>query len=656
MNVLTLCGQLPLFTPDAAWRTPRLADLPADWSRFSTIGIDIETRDPELKKTGIGVRREGYIVGVSFATEAGSYYLPIRHGGGDNMDETAVLGYLREQAARFTGTVVGTNINYDLDYLMEEGVEFGATWFRDVMLNEVLLDELRFSYSLAAVAKAHGLKPKAEDTLREAAAAYDVDPKGGMWALPARFVGEYAEHDAALPVEIWERQRKEIIARGLVEVANLEARCIMPLLKMRRRGVRIDTDRLSQLHDWFHTKEREAYEQVRQLTGFRIGDEEVWKARSLEQVLRAEGLDIGKTETGAPEITREVLASAGAVGEAIATAREMNKFRTTFVKSIRNHMTNGRLHCTFNQMAREADDGKGTKGVRFGRMSCQNPNMQQQPARGKFANMWREIYLPEDGDLWACCDYSQQEPRWTTYFAAAHNMDGAQKAVRAYVEDPDLDNHDFMSKLTGLDRKAAKQIFLGLCYGQGGAKLCDMLGLPTEYREHWSKEPDRTYRAAGREGQAIIDQFDGRAPYVRKLARFIQNRAKSQGYITTIGGRRLHFPGGDWTHKALNRLIQGSAADQAKAALVLLDQAGFKLMLQVHDEFDLSVSSREEGEKAAALMRTAHHAFKAFAGTGVDDASGSKYNGTSAEKARKQAAEIPFKVDVEVGPNWGKVK
>jgi DNA polymerase I-like protein with 3'-5' exonuclease and polymerase domains len=118
----------------------------------------------------------------------------------------------------------------------------------------------------------------------------------------------------------------------------------------------------------------------------------------------------------------------------------------------------------------------------------------------------------------------------------------------------------------------------------------------------------------------------------------------------------LHFPGGDWTHKALNRLIQGSAADQAKAALVLLDQAGFKLMLQVHDEFDLSVSSREEGEKAAALMRTAHHAFKAFAGTGVDDASGSKYNGTSAEKARKQAAEIPFKVDVEVGPNWGKVK
>lgn len=658
--------QLPLFTPAVQWKAPRVADLPMNWDNYRRVGIDIETHDPDLKKTGIGVRRDGYIVGVSFAFDDRAYYLPMRHAGGGNMDESFVLDYLRAQCNSFTGTLFGANINYDLDYLMHAGCTFEkVSNFCDVLLNEVLLDETRFSYSLANVAKAHGLPPKDEELLREAAQAYNVDPKSGLWQLPAAYVGPYAETDALLPLEIWRHQKPKLIEDGLASVLKLESGCIMPLLKMRRRGVRIDVNRLDELNAEYRKRERFAYDQIEALTGHHIGADEIWRARELGPLLIEAGAKLGKTETDEWKVDRATLENCGTpVGSFILEAREMNKMRTTFVQSVNTHMTNGRLHCTFNQMAREADDGRGTKGVRYGRMSCANPNLQQQPARGPHAADWRSIYLPERGQAWACCDWSQQEPRLTTLIAASLNMKGAAAAAKAYIDDPDLDNHDFMAKLTGLDRKAAKAIFLGLCYGQGGAKLCDILGLPTVQKplKHGA-EKDRKgaefYRAAGPEGQRILDTFDNRAPYIRKVSQYLQDLADKQGSVSTLAGRRLHFPkaerGHDWTHKALNRIIQGSAADQAKAALVELDRQGFAIMLQVHDEFDLSVECRAEAEAAADIMATAHMGLPMMKKL-TNTARETKLDGIRDTMGEQLASKIPFKVDVELGPNWGKVE
>jgi DNA polymerase I-like protein with 3'-5' exonuclease and polymerase domains len=653
--------QLPLFKPAADWKAPRVADLPMNWDNYKRVGIDIETCDPDLKKTGIGVRRSGYIVGVSFATDDRAYYLPIRHAGGGNMDESFVLDYLRAQCNSFTGTLFGANINYDLDYLMHAGCTFEkVSNFCDVLLNEVLLDETRFSYSLANVSKAHGLQPKDEELLKAAAQAYNVDPKSGLWQLPAAYVGPYAETDALLPLEIWRRQRPAIIEQGLTDVLKLESACIMPLLKMRRRGVRIDVNRLDELCAEYRARENAAYDQIRQLTGHTISADEIWRAREIGPLLIETGAKLGKTDTGEWQVDRATLEDCGAVGNFILEAREMNKMRTTFVQSVNTHMTNGRLHCTFNQMAREAEDGSGTKGVRYGRMSCANPNLQQQPARGPHAADWRSIYLPEQGDLWACCDWSQQEPRLTTLVAASLNMEGAAKAAKAYIDDPDLDNHDFMAKLTGLDRKAAKAIFLGLCYGQGGAKLCDILGLPTvekelKHRAESERKGSKFYRAAGTEGQRILDTFDERAPYIRKLSKHLQLIAREKGHVTTLAGRRLRFPGGDWSHKALNRIIQGSAADQAKAALVELDRQGFTIMLQVHDEFDISVTDEAQAQQAADIMRTAHMGLPMMTEL-TSKAREAKLDGVRDTMGEKLAAQIPFKVDVELGPNWGKVE
>ena len=308
-------------------------------------------------------------------------------------------------------------------------------------------------------------------------------------------------------------------------------------------------------------------------------------------------------------------------------------------------MVNGKIHCTFQQIAIETESGD-QKGARYGRLSCVDPNMQQQPSRDDFAKMWRSIYIPEPGRLWCSADYSQQEPRWTTHFAALMDLPEARKAAQAYWDNPDLDNHAFMAELTGLPRKYAKNIYLGLCYGEGGAKLSHDLGLPSRWalvvKKNWMhfetheeamaerrKIGDgRVFEVAGTDAQAVLDKFDERAPFIRLLAKSAEARAKSKGFITTIGGRHLHFPekqdgGFDWTHKALNRLIQGSAADQTKKALVALDAAGHYLQLQVHDEMDGSVEDKQEADQIAQIMRDII------------------------------PAKVPFKVDVELGPSWG---
>ena len=643
--------QLPLFAPDSSWAPPPVSCLPS-WSSARRIGIDVETHDPQLTALGVGVRRGGKMVGVSFAIEDGpKHYLPIRHAGGDNLDERQVLGYLREQARSFSGVLVGANLDYDLDYLWEEGIETpNVSSYRDVQIADPLIYELHDRYSLDHIAKRWGLLGKNEDMLKQAAADYKVHPKKELWKLPARYVGAYAQDDAALPLQILRRQERRIDEDELWDVFNLECAVLPVLLKMRRRGVRVNLDKLAKIEAWSLAQEAEALAEVKRQCGVTIKVGDVWKPEVLNQALLAIDVKVENTKLGKPSISKDVLADIDhVVAKRLAWARKVNKLRTTFAKSVRTHQINGRIHCTFNQIAREDDEGD-QQGARYGRLSCVDPNLQQQPARDEFAKQWRDIYEPDEGALWGAADYSQQEPRWTTHFSALRDFEGARKAAQAYHDDPKLDNHQFMADLTGLPRKHAKNIYLGLCYGEGGAKLCRDLGLPTrwalvvgkgrerraeffatreEVLEARKKEEDAFfYEAAGEEGQRILDTFDARAPFIRMLSRDVSKVAAKRGYILTAGGRRLHFPQKadgtyDWTHKALNRLIQGTSGDQVKKALAALDAAGHYLQLQVHDEIDGSISDAAEGQAMAAIMRDV------------------------------MPARVPFKVDVEIGSSWG---
>lgn len=628
-----------LFGQQVEWKLPRLSELPSDWSRFDRIGLDTETCDPDLRKLGPGVRHNGFIAGISFAIGERAWYLPVRHGIGENLDPDAVFNYLRDQSKVFTGELVGANLSYDLDYLAQYGVVFRRAVCRDIQVSAALINELEMRYSLQAVAERAGFEGKDETLLNQAMKDYHFEGKGSIWKLPANLVAPYAEMDALLPVHILEVHEKEIEKQGLQKVFDLESSLLPVLVKMRRRGVRIDFDKVSDIEQRMLNIEQVQAAYVRDLTGQYISPDDINKAAMVAKLLKTQGVEVPKTETGKPNVDRSVLEAIDTpASKALLKMKRANKIRTTFVASMRRHAVNGRIHCSFNQLRREREGGDMI-GAAFGRISSSLPNLQQQPVRDDLAEDWRTIYLPDGDGEWACLDYSQQEPRLLLHWASvsSRQMLGAGSKVRAsirdavhrYRDDPTTDSHSMMADLTGLPRKQAKVLFLGLCYGMGGVKLAESLGLETS--TCYSKFSKKRVRTAGIEAHDILNTFNSNVPHVAWMAEQTQLQIRNRGYLKTLSGRRCRFPQDaignyEWTHKALNRLIQGSAADQTKRAMVEADAAGYRLQLQVHDELDLTVKSRTEAEGLAEIMREC---------TPLD---------------------VPSVVDIEIGPTWGEIE
>lgn len=655
---------IPPFTPRSDWRPPVVSQLPS-WAEAKRVCVDLETKDKDLTRLGPGWRRDAKIVGIGFAIEDGpSAYMPIAHANGTNLDPKHVLDYMRDQAEVFDGDIVGGNLPYDLDGLANEEIIFRKASFRDVCVAEPLLDELQYSYGIDAIAARRGIAGKDEELLRAGAAAWGVHPKKGLYELPPELVGPYGEQDCRLPLQILRRQEKEIDDQGLWDVWNLESRLLPVLLKMRRRGVRVDFDKLEEIEEWARMQEVSALARLKHLTGVNLTTSDTTKTAALVPVLEHMGYDFSKPELrtdptdkhpkGQPSITNDWLKAQPKhdVMDALLRAKKFNKLRGTFVKSIRTHAVGDRIHCTFKQMIGEDDSGE-EGGARYGRLSCKDPNLQQQPARDpEIGPMWRQIYIPDEGGEWACLDFSQQEPRWLVHYAEELKLPKAAEMAERYRTDPTADNHDMMAtlinaawptlepKLKKLERDAAKIIFLGLCYGMGPAKLARSLGLPTKMRKFTTREGKEVeYLGAGDEAQALLDKFRKGVPFVKALMLKVEKKAGVRGWIRTIEGRRCRFPKlakprrvkglvyyYDWAHKGGNRLIQGSAGGQTKMAMVLADDAGIRLQLQVHDEVDFTFWSPSEPLECAEIMRNA------------------------------VPCNVPHKVDIETGPNWGDIK
>jgi len=630
------------FPLGAKWRPPRMSELPTRWNQAKRIGIDIETCDPNLKTTGPSIRTGGFIAGVSFKLDGDdrAYYLPMRHLGGDNMPLDYVLWYLKDMCASYEGEIVGANFQYDLDYLAEEGILFPKVKaVRDIQIADPVLYELHDSYRLDEVLRRWGFKGKDETLLRQAAKKYGLNPKSEMWKLPARYVGAYAEGDVDNICALVQKQEDEIDRQGLRTIYDMESTLQPILLGMRRHGVRIDTDKLDEIAAWSIKQEKAQLVRIKQLTGVQLAVGDVNAKKALLPIMDKLNIRMKRTTTGQWQIDKDLLEQVGhPATDAILMARKMNKLRTGFVASINKHMVNGRIHCTFNQMRRARETGEGA-GAKYGRLSSSDPNMQNQPARDDFAKLWRSIYVPDHGtDLWMSADYSQQEPRMLVHFAELIGLTGAKEAADRYRNNPNTDNHAMMTQMIypGITeddptwkkrRTECKQIFLGMCYGMGSGKLARSVGLPTEMRQG----SRGAYEAAGPDAQALFALFDERVPFVRKLSYNCERRAKARGYIKTLLGRRCRFPvaangGYDWTFKALNRLIQGSSADQTKLAMIRIHEAGLPLQLQVHDEVCAGVENISQANAVAHIMRTCV-----------------KIN-------------VPSKVDIEIGPSWGEAK
>jgi len=373
-------------------------------------------------------------------------------------------------------------------------------------------------------------------------------------------------------------------------------------------------------------QEKQSLQEIKKETGI---DTQIWAARSIAQVFDKLNLDYDRTEkTSAPSFTKNFLQNhPHPLVKHIARAREINKAHTTFIDTIIKHSYKGRIHAEINQL--RGDNG----GTVTGRFSYSNPNLQQIPARNKeLGPAIRSLFIPEEGHTWGCFDYSQQEPRLVVHYATLQNLYGVDEVLEAYREG-DADFHDIVADMAEIPRLQAKTINLGLFYGMGKNKLQAELGVSKDKAE------------------VLFKKYHNKVPFVKQLMDSVMKRAQDSGKIRTLLGRLCRFhlwepnqfgihkamsheaalaehgPGirRAYTYKALNKLIQGSAADMTKKSMLDLYKEGIIPHIQIHDELDISVESDKQAKRIIEIMESA-----------VD-------------------LEIPNKVDYESGKNWGDI-
>ena len=612
-----------MFTPESNWSVP---DIFPQFSETETIAVDLETCDPHLMTCGPGwAIGRGYVVGVGIATADWKGYFPIRHEGGGNLDETLVLRWIKNILSSSKREVIFHNALYDVGWLKREGIKVEGK-ILDTIIAAPLINEHRFSYSLDNLGSTYCDEKKDESLLQDAALAFGINPKSQMYKLPSKYVGPYAEQDAALTLKLWKKLKLEISEQNLEKVLDMECRLIPLLLEMRWRGVRVDEEKAEVISKQLSTEEQKIQVEIKRKYGSEVN---LWANASLQKIFDENSLWYPKTEKGMASFQRDWLEGhQHKLPQLIVRARKLNKARTTFIdKMIKEHCFNGKIHAEAHAMR---NDRGGTVSGRF---SYSNPNLQQVPARDpEIGSLIRSLFIPEEGCQWGVFDYSQQEPRLTVHYANQMNLSGAKDAVAEYME-KNADFHQIVADMANIPRKQAKMINLGLSYGMGKEKLIKELGI------------DNT------EAETLFRQYHEKVPFIRALQDQCARVAMERGYIKTFAGRHCRFDLWEnryektlplplkeakekygenlkrsYTYKAMNRLIQGSAADMTKLAMLDLWEEGIIPHLQVHDEIDLSIENIKQANKVTEIM----------------------------ENCIKLA--VPLLVDVELGNSWGETE
>nr|AQM32716.1 DNA polymerase A [uncultured virus] len=623
---------MSLYKVPSEWVPPETVP---NFSEAKEIAIDLETKDDGIGSgTGPGwATKKGRVIGVALAVDGWQGYYPIAHEGGGNFDQKVFLNQLKS-ILELPCDKVFHNAMYDVGWLDALGLKVHGRII-DTMIAAPLINENRFNYSLKDLSKEYVGETKSEALLYEAAKEWGVDAKSEMWKLPPMYVGPYAEQDAAVTLKLWHVLQRKIIKEEVTEIFNIESELFHVLFAMKKNGVRIDIEKAEHIKTDFENAEKKIQHQLNKTCGFEL---EILAPLSIAKAFDKLNIKYNRTLTGLPSFDKNFLAThSNPFAQNIVKARELNKARTTFIDSILKHSYRGRIHADVNQLRSE------TGGTISGRLSMQNPNLQQIPARNKdIGPKIRQLFIPEKGEEWGCFDYSQQEPRILVHFTELVNqrpdLAWDVSSVKKLVDDYKIDSTDFhqsVADMAGIDRKQAKTINLGMMYGMGKGKLGSELGLDED-------DTDDLWK-----------QYHANVPFVKAMTEGTANRAKEKEFIRTLLGRKCRFhlwepvaygihkplpkkqaedeygPGPirpAFTYRALNRLIQGSAADQTKKAMIDVFKEGITPLIQVHDELDISVYSEEQKQKVIEIMRDA------------------------------VPLEVPSKVDCEIGPSWGEVK
>jgi len=663
---------------------PELSDL--DLTDIEIAAVDLETWDPNLKTKGSGAftsdGKNSYVVGIAIATRKQTLYFPIRHKyKSQQIDPKLTWRVLNKKLFQNPNIKkVFHNAMYDVCWIRAETGLMPRGLLLDTMVAASLIDENRLRYSLDSLAKDYLQETKYKYDLKEKSEAspyFITDPMSNMHKLPYELVKDYAEQDVNLTLKLWNLFEKKIKAplytndkgevKSLSNIFNLETDLFPCLVEMRFKGVRIDVEKAKQVGIKLKKRSDNIIKIIKKRTGIKI---DMWAAASIKKLLdKLKIKDYEETpKSKMPQLPKDYLQThENRFLRFIAKARECDKAQNAFIEGLLKYVHKGRIHAEINQIRSEF------KGTVTGRFSMSNPNLQQIPAKGLIGKKMRELFLPEEGYQWGSFDYSQQEPRLVVHYALKNKLPGADILGDAYNKDPATDFHKIVAEMAGITRTTAKTINLGLFYGMGKLKLAAQLNLDKDearklFNNYHSKVPfvrnlsqglqdfgvktqliytledrfcrfnkwepkdkkwnnkKRIFTITRKEGEEWIEKAVPILTREEAEKDYHSERAKS---IEASDPQLLEFEGRyqpAFTYKALNKLIQGSAADTIKKAMVLLFKAGIIPQIQIHDELCISIKNKEEAVKVKNIM----------------------------ENAVRLA--VPNKVDYAVGLNWGNIK
>jgi DNA polymerase I-like protein with 3'-5' exonuclease and polymerase domains len=408
------------------------------------------------------------------------------------------------------------------------------------------------------------------------------------------------------------------------------------IVEMRRRGIRVDLDYADQLRGEFRNKRDEVLKELSRKIGIgrTVTIDDVRQASFKQRLFDAENIPYPRTERGAPSFeAKKMVHLQHWLPKILVEVSQYNDAGEKFIsKYIENYAHLGRIHAEIHT-TKDIEEGEGG-GTATTRLAYSDPPLQQIPSRHpEIGPAIRRIFLPDENDLWAAIDLSQQEFRLITHLASVCKMPGAEDAVKIYNENPNADFHNIVVEITGLPRRTAKDVNFARAYRAGVAKFAQMI----------NKNED--------EAKLIYEQYDAKMPFVSRTAEFCDSRAQQKGYLRLIDGARAHFdrwesrwvpkekylealrnnvpvspcsldeakrrcndPSHPWfqtklrrafCYKAMNKWVQSSAARQTKIAMRNCWREKIVPLIQLHDELGVSCRSPDVAEKVAQIMRDA---------------------------------------------------
>ena len=577
-----------------------------------SIAFDTETSGVDWKRN----KPVGYVI----TSKDFNTYIPIRHGGGQNLlggtpmetpeDKIVIHKFEHDLAKAFKErdrlgyATIGHNLKFDYHFSLTAGIALNRRMYC-TQINAALLDEFARSYSLAACCEDAGVTAKKGDELyKHLAAKFGGEPKpdqmANFWRLPGHdpIAVDYAMGDGTSTLELFEWQVAKVKEEELEQVARVEHGLQRHIADMERLGIKIDEEQLAKV-------QRGVAEVIAKLEAQLPDSFNVKSPVDVRKYMEDHGVtNWPTTAKGAPSMNEKWL-KGSEPGRRIVEVRKMKTLMSSFIEPMATeHMFNGRVHTTLHQL--KSDEF----GVIAGRFSSSGPNLQQVSKHNfEVGSLHRSIFVADEGMEMFEADWSQAEPRLFAHYSEEPTL------IEGYNSDPPVDMHAVTAQAFDADRETtAKRMNMGMLTGMFPEALAGHMGWDLDKATYmWNK---------------YFEVY----PRIRSFQNGAKNVMKDRGFVKTLLGRRCRMDHPRFAYRAVSRIIQGGNADILKYKLLQMaefiesEKNQTQLLLTVHDSYVGQAFDRRHADPVMKIM---------------NDVRGEPFN-----------LKVPYKADVKWGKSW----